>query len=319
MGGAQQGGRSVAVNGHQRSIRPVATSAHAAEETPGILAVQRDRRMTEQQGLHGLETTQPLVFAHGFQGVERHRVPDIETAGGGSTQRAQVGATTQRLADVFGQRPDVGSLAAGHSHFNSRLRFFHKVKSQIQLMNHDLAGVPLDLHAGAGVFVQCLAVLLQCAVHRRHLPDRSCETQGHGGQIGRRDLDRSLPHDFALGIAGAGLDAQLGDRFIGLVRIQVQLTELGGSTEAQRQDTGGQRIERAGMACLLGAQQPFGLLQGLVAGETQRLVEQQHPMHRAPLHPGAWRLHVQSSLLEREATAWAISAFMSAARSVVRS
>ena len=42
-------------------------------------------------------------------------------------------------------------------------------------------------------------------------------------------------------------------------------------------------------------------------------------MHRTPGHPRAQRVHRQSSFLEREATAWAISAFMSAARSVVRS
>jgi len=30
-------------------------------------------------------------------------------------------------------------------------------------------------------------------------------------------------------------------------------------------------------------------LQSLIAGQTQWFVEQQHPMHRAPLHPGAWR------------------------------
>ena len=38
-------------------------------------------------------------------------------------------------------------------------------------------------------------------------------------------------------------------------------------------------------------------------------------MHRAPLHPCAWRLHAQSSFA-RDATARAINAFMSAARSV---
>src|SRR5207245_1834060 len=101
--------------------------------------------------------------------------------------------------------------------------------------------------------------------------------------------------------------------------VKLQLPELGGRAEAKRQHAGGKRIERAGVARLFGAQQPLGLLQRLVAGKARRFVEQQHPMHRAPLHPGAWRVHGYSSILEREATARAISAFMSAARSVVRS
>ena len=73
--------------------------------------------------------------------------------------------------------------------------------------------------------------------------------------------------------------AQLQRRAVGLVGIQADLRELGRGAEAQRQQAGGQRVERAGVAGLLGAVQPLGLLQRVVARQAQRLVEQQHAVH----------------------------------------
>ena len=75
----------------------------------------------------------------------------------------------------------------------------------------------------------------------------------------RRDhRHRPLGDHLAFGIAGRGLHAQARDRLVGLVGIELQLAELGRRAEAQRQHAGRQRIERAGVARLLGAQQPLG-------------------------------------------------------------
>ncbi|MPN23165.1 hypothetical protein SDC9_170553 [bioreactor metagenome] len=100
----------------------------------------------------------------------------------------------------------------------------------------------------------------------------------------------------AFGICRAGGDAQAHDGFVGLVGFELQLTELGGRTKAQRQNATGEGVQSACMSGFFGAQQPLDLLQDVVAGPTQRLIEQQHPMHRAPLHPGAWRAHLIPTL-----------------------
>ena len=65
--------------------------------------------------------------------------------------------------------------------------------------------------------------------------------------------------------------------FIGLWGIQLQLAELGGRAKAQRQHARGERIERAGMARFLGAQQPFRLLQGVVARKASGLSSSNTP------------------------------------------
>ena len=98
-------------------------------------------------------------------------------------------------------------------------------------------------------------------------------------------------HHITLGIAGGCGRAQDCNGFIGFGSIKLQLTELRGSPKTQGQHASGQRIERAGMARFFGAQKPLRLLQGVIARKAERFVEQQHPMHRAPLHPGAWRVH----------------------------
>jgi hypothetical protein len=92
-------------------------------------------------------------------------------------------------------------------------------------------------------------------------------------------------NQLAFRICGGGALAQSQHRLVGLVGIQVHLAELGGRTKAQGQHAGGQRIQCAGMAGLFGAQQPLGFLKRIIAGKTQRFIKQQHPMHRAPLHP----------------------------------
>ncbi|MNC71548.1 hypothetical protein D3C75_1224910 [compost metagenome] len=86
------------------------------------------------------------------------------------------------------------------------------------------------------------------------------------------------------------------DGFVALVGIEHVLRELGGLTEAQRQDAGRQWIEAAGVTGLFGIEQPAYLLQGGIGGKTQWLVEQDdatdvtantfYLSHR--LHLGVW-------------------------------
>ncbi len=93
------------------------------------------------------------------------------------------------------------------------------------------------------------------------------------GQIQRRY--RALAQDRAVGVVGIGGDAQDDPGVIGPGRAQQQPGDLGGFAEAQRQQAGGQRIERAGVAALPRPQQPARGLQRLVRAQAGGLVQQQ--------------------------------------------
>jgi hypothetical protein len=122
-------------------------------------------------------------------------------------------------------------------------------------------------------------------VHGRHLAQRAA-VGGQGGiELGGAHGHRTAEQHAALAIGGGGRHAQGQGGTVALVGVQADLRELGGRAEAQRQQAAGQRVERAGVASLLGAQQALGLLQGVVARQAQGLVEQQHAVQGAAFNP----------------------------------
>ena len=142
-------------------------------------------------------------------------------------------------------------------------------------MNDDIARFALYRDTCSRVLVQRLAVFLERTVHRRHLANRAGELLLHGRKTLRGQLCQvhiTALHHIAFGVAGGGGHAQQGNGFIGFGRVQLQATEFGGGTKAQRQHACCQRVERAGVARFFGAQQPLDLLQGIVAGKTQGFV-----------------------------------------------
>ena len=137
----------------------------------------------------------------------------------------------------------------------------------------------------ARVFVQRLAVVLERRVHRRHLRDRAGEaTAGARRSSARVSVHRPLvraPRLRGRRWSSSGRASSVAR--VALVGVEAGLRELGRRAEAQRQQARRERVERAGVAGLLGAQQALGLLQRVVARQAQRLVEQQHAVHGAPL------------------------------------
>ena len=118
--------------------------------------------------------------------------------------------------------------------------------------------------AGPGVFVQRLAVLLQRGMHGRHLIDVAgmrdqCLTQR---RLAHRHF-AGLQH-LAFRIAGGGADAETDFGNVFLVGVQHEAGKARGFAEADRQKTGSQRIERAGMAGLRRLEQAARLLQRVV-------------------------------------------------------
>ena len=74
-----------------------------------------------------------------------------------------------------------------------------------------------------------------------------------GGIVERRH--RAFAQRLAVGIVGIGGDAEARDGVVGLARAEQAAGDLGRLAEADRQQAGGERIEAAGMAGLLGAEQ----------------------------------------------------------------
>src|SRR5690606_7157534 len=146
---------------------------------------------------------------------------------------------------------------------------------QFQARNSNRTRLALHYLACTGQLVQRLTILLQSRVHRRYLFDFSTKTRQQGLDFSATNGHRAAFEHLTFGVAGGGGDAQLGHGFVTLVGIEQILGELGRLAEAQRQHTGRQRIETAGMSGLLGVEQPADLLQGRVGGEATRLVEQQ--------------------------------------------
>ena len=89
-----------------------------------------------------------------------HRATSSAPAGG-AAQRRQVGAAAERLADVLGQRADVGALAAARRRSPAMSRRRSRRRRCAWIVTR--ARRALDLDAGARVVVQRLAVVLQRA------------------------------------------------------------------------------------------------------------------------------------------------------------
>ena len=255
---------------------------------------------------------------HAFERLEGDRLGQGERPGLGPPQCRDVRAAAQDLAKIFHQRTHVGAFAAG----NGQGRTGRLEGEQIQARNSNRTRLALHYLSCTGELVQRLSVFLQRRVHRRHLLYVATEARQGLFEIVPTDGHVPLGEQFALGVAGGGGDAHAHHRLVTLVGIEKILGELGRLAEAQRQHPGGQRVEAAGVAGLLGIEQPADFLQCLVGTHAARLVEHQDAADGAAdtLHLG----HAQSSVSSpwrrpSSATARSISADSSAPRRMLSS
>ena len=97
-------------------------------------------------------------------------------------------ATAENVADVLGQRPNIGSLAAG----NAQATAVTGEVEQLQLVNRYLTGFPLHFDALSGQFVERLAIALECRIHRWNLAYGAKETKQGRFQVRLRKRYRTL-------------------------------------------------------------------------------------------------------------------------------
>ena len=291
----------------RRLVRPAQALA-----TPQPMRLRLAHPHLRPRGHAGFDRQQAGI-EHAFarlrqQVLERVQRPHPRLAERVHPQPAQLGdmrAAAQRLAEVAHQAAHVGPGTALHVQPQQWRAAVEQVGGvqQLERMDLDLARLHLDRLAAPRLGVQRLAAALQRGVDRRALLDPA-------GEPGQRGIDRihgqrrhrAFAQRLALGVVGIGDDAEPGHGLVGLARAQQPAGDLGGFAEADRQQAGGQGVQAAGMAALLGAEQVAHALQRLVRRQPLRLVQQQDavqpaehgaraalPRGRGPIRRRHWR------------------------------
>ena len=107
--------------------------------------------------------------------------------------------------------------------------------------------------------------------------------RGSGARIAARPGRAPMARDLAVGIVGVGFRAPEHGEAIGLLAVLHERHGLGRLAESDRQNARGQRVERAGVAGLLGVEQALQLRDGMGRGHADRFVE-----HDPAIDLGAW-------------------------------
>ena len=239
----------------------------------------------------------------------------------GSTQADQVSTTPETLADVFGQRANVSAFAAAHIQFDHTILAAQDVNG----MNPDLARSALDLDTFASILVQGSPLVLQGGMHRWNLfnvTEKCIACSANRRQVHHLSRHRAGLNNFTFSVACGRCLPELEGGGVTLVGIERDLGKLRRCAKTQRQQTSGQWVKRAGVARFFCTHQPTHLLQCVIAGEPQGLVQQDDAVQltawltRRLAHEAA---PSSSASLALSATARLIRALNSAARSVVRS
>jgi hypothetical protein len=211
----------------------------------------------------------------GHHPLERDGVLDPEPAAARAAQLGQVRAAADVGTEIRDEAADVRPLAARDRDPEPRRR----KREQLEPIDPDLPRRDLDVLPGAGEPVHPHAVLLDRRERGRDLrllADAACE---RGAERGLVDRDGVLGEHAAGPIERVGDDAE---HALGLVRLVVGeqvLRELGGRAEADRQDAGRDRIERAAVPGALGAERALHAIHRAGRGQACGLVEDEHPVH----------------------------------------
>ena len=175
----------------------------------------------------------------------------------------------------MGQRADVGAFAAPHADADAG----KVVLQQFKFVDVDRRLAHRDLLAGAGQLVGARAVDLLGRVDGRLLKPLARERREGCEDLFARDMfggEGAVDGVFEVVAGGRGAQHHVGDvlLLLGLQRID----HLGGAADADQQDAGGERIERAGVADLdfpvaEAAQREFDFADHIGRGPAQGLVQ----------------------------------------------
>src|SRR5262245_2528158 len=181
-----------------------------------------------------------------------------------------MGETAERCPKVAGQGPHIGALAA--SRLNHAMIGVRHI-DELEAFDQSGARSKLEVLLFPGKVVGSGAPNLQRGVARRHLADLADKARQCRLDLAPRRPDLARLNDRALRIVGVGGGAEAHREPVLLVAFHGEGHGLGGFAEGDRQHPGGERVERAGMACLLRAIEAPCPRDGLSRGHAFRLVE----------------------------------------------
>src|SRR6185312_15593117 len=194
-------------------------------------------------------------------------------------QRNQVCAATQAFAEIAGQAAHIGAGAA----FHVQIENIAVTTFEFQLVDFDFARRHDNVLAAPRALVQRHTALLDRRIRRGNLHDAAAQTRECS--FDRRIVDfwnGPRLDDFAFGIIRRRGCAEPAARRIGLARAKQVSRNFRRFAEADRQQTGGQRIEAAGMSGLVGVEEAFCLLQRAVGAYSCGFIEEQDAADGTP-------------------------------------
>ncbi len=122
---------------------------------------------------------------------------------------------------------------------------------------------------------------LERGMHRRNLADGAEKFTHRCFEFCRRDGYHGLRDHFSVGVAGGSRNAETNRRLVAFIGIEHEARELGRFTEGDRQQPGGERIQRPGVARFHCAEQRAHSDQCCVGRYPGGLVQQQHAIDGA--------------------------------------
>lgn len=153
---------------------------------------------------------------------------------------------------------------------------------EVELIDRNVGGLPLDLFALAGEFVELSAGDLFCRVHRRHLlylahefSDGFDQGIGRDGEVGTRLGGPPL----AGAVAGLGLIAEGHKRVVLFLILIKKLGEPRGPADQHYEHAGRKGIERAGVADLSGLEYPPEPGNDVVRGHSRGFIDDKYAVH----------------------------------------
>src|SRR5580765_1139780 len=184
-----------------------------------------------------------------------------------------MGATTEFFSHVSRQCPDVCSARAGNFDFDLAIAQW----LQAERVDPDRARVTRNFFSLARRAVQPHPVFLESREHRRHLLKRASEFFLQAAQLGSADVRHGpFQHDLSRAVLSVGFDAEHHYTAITFHAAEENIGTLGALVDADEEQAGSKRIQRAEMADFLGAQNLFDLVHDLSRRRTLRLIDQQN-------------------------------------------
>src|SRR5262245_30607848 len=181
-----------------------------------------------------------------------------------------MGEAAEGLSKVAGQGPHIGAFSA--------CRLDHAMVGvgrvdQLEALDQRTPRGKLEVLVFPGKVVGPGAPNLERRVARRHLADLADEARQCRSDVGPRGSGIARRHDSAFGIVGVGGGAEAQRETVLLVAFHSEGHRLGRLAEGDGQDAGGERVERAGVACFLRTVEVPCPRYGLRRGHALRLVE----------------------------------------------